>query len=154
MPRDVKPASPLPAPDTARWTHRRKAAVVIAIRAGKITSSEAREHYRLSLEELVAWEEAFDQYGIDGLNMKTRRWILWREREGEPTLRASPISEDPSPGIARVLSPKQRARSASKGPSSAAGDAVFAQGRFQSLRASVFPPNIFRRRPTRPSSKA
>jgi hypothetical protein len=53
MPRDVKPASPLPAPDTARWTHRRKAAVVIAVRAGKITSSEARERYVLSLEELV-----------------------------------------------------------------------------------------------------
>jgi hypothetical protein len=89
MPRDVQEGSSLPAPDTSRWTHRRKAAVVIAVRAGTITRREASERYMLSPEELAAWEEVFDRYGINGLNLKTRRWILSRERKGEPTLRAS-----------------------------------------------------------------
>jgi len=89
MPQDVIADPSLPTPGTARWTHRRKAAVVIAVRAGTITRSEASERYMLSYEELTAWEEAFDRYGIGGLNLKTRRWILSRERKGEPPLRAS-----------------------------------------------------------------
>jgi len=73
MPPDVEPGSPLPSPDTVRWTHSRKAAVVIAVRAGTLTRTEARKRYRLSREELAAWEEAFDRYGTDGLYLKTRR---------------------------------------------------------------------------------
>jgi len=98
MSRDVKEGSPLPAPDTTRWTHRRKAAVVIGVRAGTITRSEVNERYKLSHEELTAWEEAFDRYGIDGLILKTRRWILSRERKGEALLGASPTVID-TPGI-------------------------------------------------------
>jgi hypothetical protein len=94
MPRDVKEGDPLPALDTTRWTHRRKAAVVVGLRAGTITTSEASERYKLSHEELTAWEEAFDRYGVDGLNSKTRRWILSRERKGEPPLQTSPTAID------------------------------------------------------------
>jgi hypothetical protein len=90
MPQDVKAGAPLPAPEKSRWTHKRKAAVVIAVRTGAITRSEASERYMLSHEELATWEEAFDRYGIDGLNLKTRRWIMSRERKGEPPLWTSP----------------------------------------------------------------
>jgi hypothetical protein len=94
MPQDAKAGSPLPAPDTTRWTHRRKAAVVIGLRAGTITRSEASERYKLSHEELSAWEEAFDRYGIDGLILKARRWLLSREGKSEPPLGTSPTAID------------------------------------------------------------
>jgi hypothetical protein len=49
-----------------------KAAVIIAIRAGVITFSEACERYRLSHEELTAWEAAFDEDGMAALQAKYR----------------------------------------------------------------------------------
>jgi hypothetical protein len=106
MSRDVKEGSPLPAPDTTRWTHRRKAAVVIGVRAGTITRSEVNERYKLSHEELTAWEEAFDRYGIDGLILKTRRWLLSREGKSEPPLRtSSPTQPASPPSFALPVSP-------------------------------------------------
>jgi hypothetical protein len=59
----------LPPVETQRWSCRRKAAVVIAIRAGVLSQREACERYMLSLEELAAWEAAFDQNGIPGLRV-------------------------------------------------------------------------------------
>ncbi len=61
--------SGLPPAETKRWSCRRKAAVVIAIRAGVLDRQEACERYMLSLEELVAWEAALDQNGIPGLRV-------------------------------------------------------------------------------------
>ena len=59
----------LPPAETQRWSCRRKAAVVIAIRAGVLSSQEACKRYMLSLEELGAWEAALDRNGIPGLRV-------------------------------------------------------------------------------------
>jgi len=61
--------SGLPPAETRRWSSRRKAAIVIAIRAGVLNRKEACERYMLSLEELAAWETALDQNGIPGLRV-------------------------------------------------------------------------------------
>ena len=57
----------LPPPDTKRWVVRRKAAVVAAVRAGVITVEEACRRYQLSEEEFLAWQHAFEAYGLPGL---------------------------------------------------------------------------------------
>ena len=59
----------LPPAETRRWSSRRKAAVVIAIRGGVLSSQEACKRYMLSLEELAAWEAALDRNGIPGLRV-------------------------------------------------------------------------------------
>jgi len=59
----------LPAAETKRWSCRRKAAVVVAVRAGVLGRQEACERYLLSPEELAAWETALDQNGIPGLRV-------------------------------------------------------------------------------------
>jgi hypothetical protein len=59
----------LPPAETRRWSCRRKAAVVVAIRAGVLTPQQACERYMLSPEELFAWETALDQNGIPGLRV-------------------------------------------------------------------------------------
>jgi hypothetical protein len=46
---------------------RRKAAVVTAVRKGRITLEEALLRYQLTEEEYRAWERAFEQYGVPGL---------------------------------------------------------------------------------------
>jgi hypothetical protein len=61
--------SSLPPAETKRWSSRRKAAVVIATRAGVLSRQEACERYMLSLEELAAWEAALDRNGIPGLRV-------------------------------------------------------------------------------------
>ena len=57
----------LPPRETKRWSSRRKAAVVVAVRTGAISRSEACQRYMLSDEELAGWEMAFDRCGIPGL---------------------------------------------------------------------------------------
>lgn len=57
----------MPPSNVVRWTPRRKAAVVTAIRNGAISRYEARSRYRISAEELVAWERTFDRHGLAGL---------------------------------------------------------------------------------------
>jgi hypothetical protein len=57
----------LPSAETKRWSSRRKAAVLVAIRVGAITREEACMRYMLSNEELTGWERAFDRNGIPGL---------------------------------------------------------------------------------------
>jgi hypothetical protein len=59
----------LPPPNTKRWVVRRKAAVVSAVRAGKITLEEACRRYQLSEEEFLAWARAFELYGLPGLRV-------------------------------------------------------------------------------------
>jgi hypothetical protein len=57
----------LPALHTRRWTIRRKAAVLEALRDGAITLEQARRRYALSVEELRAWERDFERHGLYGL---------------------------------------------------------------------------------------
>jgi hypothetical protein len=61
--------SGLPRAETQRWSCRRKAAVVAAIRGGVLSSQEACDRYMLSLEELAGWEAALDRNGIPGLRI-------------------------------------------------------------------------------------
>jgi hypothetical protein len=63
----------LPPANTKRWVSRRKAAVVLATRAGVISREEAYERYALSPEELAAWEAAFEQHGIRSLRITWQR---------------------------------------------------------------------------------
>jgi hypothetical protein len=67
----------LPSPNTRRWTARRKAAVLTAIRHGTINSQEACERYCLSDEELEHWERDLGQYGVPGL--RTTRVGIYRK---------------------------------------------------------------------------
>jgi hypothetical protein len=57
----------LPALNTRRWTIRRKAAVLEALRDGAITLEQASRRYALSVEELRAWERDFERHGLHGL---------------------------------------------------------------------------------------
>jgi len=57
----------LPSPNIPRWTIRRKAAVLEALRNGELTLEEASRRYALSVEELRAWERDFERYGVHGL---------------------------------------------------------------------------------------
>jgi hypothetical protein len=62
----------LPSRDTKRWVASRKAAVVIAVRAGVIGRRKACDWYQLSSEELASWEVAFKQSGTIGLRARYR----------------------------------------------------------------------------------
>jgi hypothetical protein len=57
----------LPPPNTTRWVVRRKAAVVTAVRSGKITMEEALRRYQLTEEEFLSWQRAFEGHGLAGL---------------------------------------------------------------------------------------
>jgi hypothetical protein len=57
----------LPPPNTTRWIIRRKAAVVVAVRDGKITIEEALRRYQLSEEEFLSWQRLFEAHGLVGL---------------------------------------------------------------------------------------
>jgi len=61
---------PLPPPGTNHWGSRKKASVVLAIRSGLICREDACRDYLLSLEELAAWEAAFDRGGHRALTNK------------------------------------------------------------------------------------
>jgi hypothetical protein len=61
--------SDLPPPDTERWVARRKAEVVQAVRAGRLSLDAACERYRLSPEEFLAWERTITRHGVAGLRV-------------------------------------------------------------------------------------
>jgi hypothetical protein len=69
----------LPPPDTKRWVVRRKAVVVQAVRNGSISLEEARERYKVSIEEFLAWERAIDRYGVPGL--RATRLQIYRDTD-------------------------------------------------------------------------
>jgi transposase-like protein len=58
-----------PPPGTRRWTARRKAAVVGAVAAGRLTLEAACRAYDLSPEELAAWKQALDRHGLQALKV-------------------------------------------------------------------------------------
>jgi hypothetical protein len=60
-------ADRLPSPQTERWTVRRKAEVVAAVRGGLLTFDEACTRYQLAMEELISWQSAVDLGGLRGL---------------------------------------------------------------------------------------
>jgi hypothetical protein len=57
----------LPPPDTSRWVARRKAQVASAVQSGQLTVDEACRVYKLTLEELTAWQQTLRQFGVRGL---------------------------------------------------------------------------------------
>ena len=57
----------LPAPNTGRWTPRRKAEVVAAVRGGLISLEEACERYTLTVDEFLSWQRSIDKHGLPGL---------------------------------------------------------------------------------------
>jgi hypothetical protein len=59
----------LPPPDTLRWTIRRKAEVVSAVRGGLLTFDEACARYGLELEEFTGWQRAVARSGMAGLRV-------------------------------------------------------------------------------------
>ena len=70
-------------PNIRRWTIRRKAAVLEALRNGELTLEEASRRYALSVEELRAWERDFERYGVHGLRA-TRLQVYRAVRQPKP----------------------------------------------------------------------
>ncbi len=62
-------ADGLPPRDTKRWVARRKAAILEAIRAGKLSRTEACLRYAISEAELRLWERAMACAGTPGLRV-------------------------------------------------------------------------------------
>ena len=78
----ISPNAPgLPPPETKRWVARRKAAIVSAVRDGKMNIEDACQYYMLSAEEFAAWERAIEAHGIAGLRV-TRIQVY---RDAPPT---------------------------------------------------------------------
>jgi len=67
----------LPPNNFKRWTPRRKAAVILAIRNKAITVWNACERYGLSAEEIAEWERDLGRYGVPGL--RTTRLQIYRK---------------------------------------------------------------------------
>ena len=63
----VQSTDDLPPPNTKRWVVRRKAAVVAAVRVGRITMQEALRRYQLTDEEFLSWQRVFEAHGLPGL---------------------------------------------------------------------------------------
>ena len=68
----------LPRP-SQRWTVRRKAAVVEAVRGGWMPIEEACDLYNISVDEFLAWERDLDRYGLHGL--RTTRYQIYRDTD-------------------------------------------------------------------------
>lgn len=62
-----------------RWTTRRKAAVIEAVRGGWVPIEEICRIYNLSVDEFLAWERDIDRYGVPGL--RTTRYQIYRQTE-------------------------------------------------------------------------
>jgi hypothetical protein len=62
-----------------RWTVRRKAAVIEAVRGGWVPIEEACRLYNLSVDEFLAWERDIDRHGLHGL--RTTRYQIYRDTE-------------------------------------------------------------------------
>ncbi len=57
----------VPSPQAERWTVRRKAEVVGAVRGGLLTFDEACAGYGLAMEELITWQSPLEVGGMRGL---------------------------------------------------------------------------------------
>ena len=72
------PMRELPSPGQ-RWTVRRKAALIEAVRGGWFAIDEACQRYNLSVDEFLAWERDLDRYGVPGL--RSTRYQIYRDTE-------------------------------------------------------------------------
>jgi hypothetical protein len=70
------PLSELPSAGQ-RWTVRRKAAVIDAVRGGWLPVENACQLYDLSVDEILAWERDIDRYGVPGL--RSTRLQIYRD---------------------------------------------------------------------------
>ena len=85
-PPEVPPISDdLPPPNTTRWVVRRKAAVVTAVRSGRISLEEALRRWQLTEEEYCAWERIFEEHGLPGL--RSTRLQEYQPRQRRPRSR-------------------------------------------------------------------
>src|SRR5262245_62423342 len=66
----------LPSPDTRRWSIRRKAEVIAAVRGGLLSLEEACSRYALGIEEYLSWEYCIDRYGPAGLRATLTQFYL------------------------------------------------------------------------------
>jgi transposase-like protein len=82
----------LPPPNTKRWVVRRKAAVVAAVRRGRLTIEEACRVYQLSEEELLSWDRAFELHGLAGLRA-TRIQQYRSRRRARVALRIAKLAD-------------------------------------------------------------
>ena len=64
---------------TQRWTARRKAAVIAAVRAGWLPVEDVCQLYTLSVDELLAWERDIDRNGVPGL--RVTRYQIYRDTD-------------------------------------------------------------------------
>ena len=62
-----------------RWTVRRKAAVIEAVRGGWVPIEEVIHLYNLSVDEFLAWERDIDRHGVHGL--RTTRYQIYRDTD-------------------------------------------------------------------------
>ena len=62
-----------------RWSPRRKAAVIEAVRGGWVPVDEVCRLYNLSVDEFLAWERDIDRNGVPGL--RTTRYQIYRDTE-------------------------------------------------------------------------
>ncbi|WP_235927558.1 DUF1153 domain-containing protein [Sandarakinorhabdus rubra] len=86
VPREATDSDGLPPDDTVRWVPSRKAAVLAAIRDGRIELKEACRRWRLSVEELRLWQRAVDRIGTPGL--RVTRVQIYRPMLEEPPSRS------------------------------------------------------------------
>ena len=68
----------LPSP-RQRWTVRRKAAVIDAVRGGWVPIEEACSLYDISVDEFLAGERDMDRNGVPGL--RTTRYQIYRDTD-------------------------------------------------------------------------
>jgi hypothetical protein len=69
-------AADLPSGETKRWSIRRKAEVVAAVRGGLLSLEEACSRYALNIEEFLCWQYCIDQYGFNGLRTTHTQFYL------------------------------------------------------------------------------
>jgi hypothetical protein len=62
-----------------RWTVRRKAAVIEAVRGGWDPIEEVCRLYKLSVDEFLAWERDIDRHGLHG--RRSRRYQIYRDTD-------------------------------------------------------------------------
>jgi hypothetical protein len=72
------PFPELPSPNE-RWTVRRKAAVIEAVRGGWMPIEEACRVYNISVDEFLAWERDLDRNGVPGL--RSTRYQIYRDTD-------------------------------------------------------------------------
>jgi Protein of unknown function (DUF1153) len=61
--------SDLPGPNHKRWVVRHKANLVAAVGGGLISLEDACSRYKLSADEFLAWQQAFERLGLAGLRV-------------------------------------------------------------------------------------